>query len=137
MSAAYDTLGRTGTAVCQKEIDALITNHPGINGVLVSTIDGFDVASTIRGTQSPAKLAAMTSSLLALGEAISSESAVGDCRDIVIDASQGRVLLMDVPHATRKLLLTVIGDNVETLGQVLWAARECRQEFSRRLGGVQ
>ncbi len=120
-------------ALCQQQIDSLIEAHSEIRGVLVSSIDGFEVAARMRGSASPAKLAAMTSSLLALGEAVSDEGEVGHCRDVVIDASAGRVLLMDIPHATRKLLLTVLSDNASTLGQVLWAVRTCRQEIGRRL----
>lgn len=133
MNASVDTLGRTESAICQKQIDVLMLVHPEINGALVSTIDGFDVAAALRGNLSAAKLSAMTSALLALGGAVTSESGVGECRDIVIEASTGRVLLMDIPHTTRKLLLTVLCESGVTLGQVLWAARRCRQELSRRL----
>lgn len=128
-------LNRIDTDLCQQQIDALIEARPEVRGVLVSTIDGFEVAARMRGKSSPAKLAAMTSSLLALGEAVSDEGEVGSCLDIVIDASAGRVLLMDIPHATRKLLLTVLSDNASTLGQVLWAVRNCRQEIGRLLVG--
>ncbi|QBB72413.1 roadblock/LC7 domain-containing protein [Pseudolysobacter antarcticus] len=134
MTVPADLLGRTETAICQKLIDALLQTHTDISGALVSSIDGFEVAANLPGKISAARLAAMTSSLLALGEAVGNESAVGACRDIVIDASGGRVLLMDIPHPTRKLLLTVLCNTRVTLGQVLWAARNCRQEIGQRLG---
>ncbi len=134
MTVPVDLLGHTETAICQKLIDALLQTHSEISGALVSSIDGFEVAASLRGKISAARLAAMTSSLLALGEAVGSESGVGTCRDIVIDASAGRALLMDIPHPTRKLLLTVLCNTRVTLGQVLWAARNCRQEIGQRLG---
>jgi predicted regulator of Ras-like GTPase activity (Roadblock/LC7/MglB family) len=127
-------LNQIEAALCQRQIDALIEAHGEVRGVLVSTVDGFEVAANMRGKSSPAKMAAMTSSLLALGEAVSDEGEVGNCVDMVIDATAGRVLLMDIPHATRKLLLTVLSDNASTLGQVLWAVRACRQEIGRLLG---
>ncbi len=133
MSTSVDVLGRTETAICQKLIDALLQTHAEISGALVSSIDGFEVAASLRGKISAARLSAMTSSLLALGEAVGNESGVGTCRDIVIDASAGRVLLMDILHPTRKLLLTVLCNTRVTLGQVLWAARNCRQEIGQRL----
>ena len=133
MNASVDTFGRTESAICQERIDTLLQAHPEISGAIVSTVDGFDVAAALRGNLSAAKLSAMTSTLLALGGAVTSESDVGECRDIVIEASSGRVLLMDIPHVTRKLLLMVLCGRGVTLGQVLWAARTCREELSRHL----
>jgi uncharacterized protein len=57
---------------CQPLLDALCREHADIRGALVSTIDGFEVAASVNASVSPKKLAAMTSSLLALGEAIPS-----------------------------------------------------------------
>lgn len=133
MNASVETLGRTESAICQKQIDLLMQTHPEISGALVSTIDGFDIAAALGSNLSAATLAAMTSSLLALGGAVTSASGVGECRDVVIEGSGGRILLMDIPHTTRKLLLTVLCGSKATLGQVLWAARSCRQELSRYL----
>jgi uncharacterized protein len=120
-------------AICQASIDALVEQHADIAGALVSTVDGFAVASQVRPPVSGERLAAMTSSLVALAEAISHEGRTGECRDVVIDASAGRVLLMDVPQPGHTLLLTVLCDASATLGQVLWAARHCRRDMSDRL----
>jgi predicted regulator of Ras-like GTPase activity (Roadblock/LC7/MglB family) len=120
-------------AICQACIDALVEEHTDIAGALVSTVDGFAVASRVTPTVAAERLAAMTSSLVALAEAISHEGQAGECRDVVIDASVGRVLLMDVPQPGHKLLLTVLCHTSATLGQVLWAARHCRRDMSDRL----
>lgn len=134
MNAATNMFERTEAAICQKHIDALVGEHPAIGGAIVSTVDGFEVAASIAGSISAAKLSAMTSSLLALADAITSESGAGECLDMTIDAKYGRILLMDIPHVDRKLLLTVLCDTGVTLGQVLWAARKCREEIGGRLG---
>lgn len=136
MMARPRPLGRTHAAICQFQLDALVEKAPQVRGALVSTVDGFDVAANVRKPLSPARLSAMASSLLALGEAVSSESDTGICKDIVIDASDGRVLIMDVPFAAQKLLLTVLSDSAATLGQILWAARDCRNEIIRQLGSA-
>ena len=126
--------GATRTAgICQACIDTLVESHADISGALVSTVDGFAVASCVRPPVSADRLAAMTSSLVALAEAISREGHAGECRDVAIDATGGRVLLMDVPQAGHKLLLTVLCDASATLGQVLWAARHCRRDMGDRL----
>jgi uncharacterized protein len=134
MNAAPDISATSASAVCQRHIDRLVEAHAQIDGALVSTVDGFEMASRVNGEVSAARLAAMTSSFLALAEAISEESAVGTCRDLVIDAKSGRVLLMEISRGTQKFVLTVLCDNSETLGQVLWAARSCRELIARELG---
>ncbi len=121
------------TRICSETIAALVDAHTDVAGALVSTVDGFAVASTLREPVSAARLAAMTSSLVALAEAISREGQAGNCRDLVIDGTDGRVLLMDVPDGAQTLLLTVLCESTATLGQVLWAARHCRADMSERL----
>jgi predicted regulator of Ras-like GTPase activity (Roadblock/LC7/MglB family) len=110
-------------------LNALVSGHKEVLGALVSTVDGFEVAANVRATASVKKLAAMTSSLLALAEAMSQESEVGHCVDLVIEAGDGMVLMMDVPNEHRKLLLTVLCNKSATLGSVLWAARNTRNEI--------
>ena len=118
---------------CLACITALVAEHADVTGALVSTVDGFPVASRLPQPDAASRLAAMTSSLVAVAEAISRDAQVGECRDLVIDASEGRVLMMDVPQPGHTLLLTVLCVPTATLGQVLWAAKRCRQEIALRL----
>ena len=133
MNAKIDTVNRVEAAIYHAHIEALVALQPEISGVLVSTVDGFEIASKLAPDLSAAKLSAMTSSLLALAEAMCSETAGGSCRDLVIDAEAGRILLMELPHRDQKLVLAVLCTNKVTLGQVLWAVRDCREQLSRRL----
>lgn len=131
MSVNASPHGRTSSALLQKQLERFVSGNSDIRGGVVSTVDGFEVASSLDPTLSAAKLSAMTSSLLALSEAISRESALGVSRDMVIDAEMGRLLLMDVPSTGSRLLLTVLCDNAVTLGQVLWAVKAFRDELGR------
>ena len=135
MNADTHTPGRTERALCQRQIEALRTSVPQISGALVSTVDGFDIAATLPPALSAAKLAAMTSSLLALGDAVSDESGMSSCINVLIEGTAGRILLMDIPNRHRKLLLTVLCGNEAILGQVLWAARQCAQDTGQRIDG--
>lgn len=132
-NAALNTFDRSEAAICQEQVVALVDAHPGIGGALVSTVDGFEIAAHVGPSISTAKLSAMSSSLLALAAAISSESGGGECRDLTIDGTHGRILLMDIPYPGRQLLLTVLCDSKTTLGQTLWAARSCREDIAVRL----
>lgn len=131
-SSARDT--RMEQQVCQQHLKALLGTAE-IDGALVSTVDGFELAAALRDPVSPQKLAAMGSSLLALAEAITQEGGVGQCRDLVIDGEDGRVLLMGVAGGSQRLMLTVLCSARATLGGVLWAAREAREAIGRDLQG--
>lgn len=114
---------------CVEIIAKLVSSHEELLGALISSADGFEIAAVLPETHSPAKLAAMTSSLVALGEAVSDEAGVGGCVNVVIESQAGRLLLMDIPGDS-KSLLTVVSDNSTTLGHALWAVRECALELA-------
>jgi predicted regulator of Ras-like GTPase activity (Roadblock/LC7/MglB family) len=118
---------------CQAYLDSLCREHREVAGALLSTMDGFEVAASVGAQISPKKMAAMTSSLLALAEAVTRESAVGQCRDLVIESSAGLVLMMDVPSTTHRSVLTVLCTEAAVLGRVRWAARNVRDTIARAL----
>jgi len=114
---------------CERVIRALVDAHAELTGALVSTVDGFEIAAVLPASFSAPKLAAMTSSLVALGESVSTEAGVGGCINVVIESQRGRLMMMDI-QGESPTLLTVISDNSSTLGHVLWAVRECARELS-------
>ena len=118
---------------CQAHLDALRHDHREVVGTLLSTMDGFEVAASVGAQISPKKMAAMTSSLLALAEAVSRESSVGQCRDLVIESSAGLVLMMDVPSSAHKSVLTVLCTETAVLGRIRWAARNTREAIAQAL----
>lgn len=118
---------------CQVHLDALRREHCEVAGTVLSTMDGFEVAASVGTKVSPRRLAAITSSLLSLAEAVSRESSVGQCRDLVIESSAGLVLMMDVPSATHRSVLTVLCSEPSVLGRVRWAARNAREAIAQTL----
>ncbi len=133
MNAIRELPGRTERALCQKLLDALIDTYPEISGALVSSIDGFEIAARLPPSLSPATLSAMTSSQVALGQAICGETGIGASLNVVIEAESGRVLMLDIPNQRRKLLLTVLCRDGASLGGVLWPVRRCAQEIGKRI----
>jgi uncharacterized protein len=131
MNALQQSLSRSEQAVIRHHMEALMSREQEISGVLVSTVDGFRVAAQLTGELSAEKLSAMASSLLAINEAVCQESSLGECRDLVVEATQGRILLMDIPHPAQKLILTVLCRSKVTMGQVLWATRSCRESLAQ------
>lgn len=118
---------------CQAHLDALRHEHREVAGTMLSTMDGFEIAASVAAGISPKKMAAMTSSLLALAEAVSRECSAGQCRDLVIESSAGLVLMMDVPGRQHRAVLTVLCTEPAVLGRIRWAARNAREAIARAL----
>jgi len=132
MTVHEQRLSRSEEAVIRQHLDALMLQEE-ICGAVLSTIDGFHVAARLTGALSAEKLSAMASSLLAINEAVCRESSMGDCGDLVVEASHGRILLMGVSHPAHKLILTVLCRAKATMGKALWSARNCRESLGRVL----
>ena len=126
-------VGRVGRVVLQRCLDDLLASEPGVVGALVCTSDGFEVAAALPAGYSPATLAAMASSQLALSDALCREASLGGCRNLVVDAEIGKVLVMEIPGSERQLLLGCIGGARHTLGQVLYACKASAEDIGRRL----
>ena len=65
----------------------------GARAVVIATPDGFDLAHAGHHAIDPARLAAMVSSFAALGDAASRETGIGTPRCLVIESSEGRLVV--------------------------------------------
>lgn len=110
---------------CSSHLQWFVSQTGGVTAALVATTDGFEVSSVLHQTLSAEKMAAMTSSILALGEAVLSEADLSDCQNVVIESGDGLIVMLAIGDARKELLLSVIADRNAMLGQVLWAARRC------------
>lgn len=129
-----DLIGGYERAVFHKCLEELLAAEPGVMGAMICTSDGFEIAGTLPEGLSPATLSAMASSQLALSDAMCREANLGHCRDMVVDASGGKVLVMEVPRCDRRLLLAAIGDARHTLGQVLYACKAAAEAIAAGIG---
>lgn len=107
----------------QTALDELAAPLAGLRTALVVTPDGFEIAQIQRSSLNIAKLAAMTSSLMAMARAVGGELAFTDCRRLVFDAEQGTVVVQPVAAAFPSLLCFVLGPDA-TLGRALWTMGE-------------
>lgn len=128
-------VGRVERAMLKQYLKELLANENGLDGAMFCTSDGFDVASQLPADVSPATFAAMVSSQFALGDAMCREVGYPVCRDLVIDAASGKVLIFEIPHTDRGLVLAAVASTRATLGQVLYACRKVAKLVGPRIGG--
>lgn len=117
--------GRVATGVAQKTLDAFAQATPGVVSAVLMSADGFEVASLQLGKGGAARLAAMGSSLSAIGSAIAREAGIVECNRMIIESDSGTVVIMTIPEARPPLSLAVIANDASVLGQLLWAAKNC------------
>ena len=87
----------------------------------------------LRSGLSAEKLAAMSSSQLALSEAMASEMGMQRCQYVIVDTENGAVLTLRIPNRAHDLLMCVLCSDGVSLGSVLYAARDTARALARRL----
>ncbi|MET0289383.1 MAG: roadblock/LC7 domain-containing protein [Pseudoxanthomonas sp.] len=100
----------------------------GIDHVVLSSIDGFALAQASGDARHGDRLAAMTSSMLGLAVAVGRELSLGSLEVLMMDASDGKVLMLSLPTEPRPLLLMVGCNRRAVTGSVLWGAKDCGQK---------
>lgn len=121
---------------CERAIADLLKTVPHTSGALIASIDGFDIAARLQPGLSPARMAAMSSSVLAVATTMSMDSRLSQCRNLVIEADSGRILLMEIPVEGAALVLMVLCAPQANLGQLLWPVRQHSQALANRLDAL-
>jgi predicted regulator of Ras-like GTPase activity (Roadblock/LC7/MglB family) len=129
--SASPRFGRVATGVAQKQLDAFGASTPGVVSAVLMSADGFEVASLQVGKGGAARLAAMGSSLTAIGSAIAREAGIVECNRMIIEAESGTVVIMTIPDSKPPMSLAVVSNGSSVLGQLLWAAKNCCAAIGR------
>lgn len=97
--------------------------HPGVIAAQVCTSDGFVVAQANSDDEAGRRLAAMVSSMHALGVAMVTDLQLGTYGHLSVEASLGKCMLFALPGTDGELLLAAIADDGMLWGQFLSACR--------------
>lgn len=107
------------------ELDRLLHRLPGIEVASLALRDGQPFVHRHRGHIDAAKLAAMSSSLVALGGTVLKELSAGNLDHVLIVGSIGKLVLVRLPEMSGMLILAVLASADTRLGMVLGLARTC------------
>ncbi|MEO8058746.1 MAG: roadblock/LC7 domain-containing protein [Burkholderiales bacterium] len=119
----------TVTAHAQRTANNLLEELDGARAVVIATSDGFDLAHAARVVIEPARLAAMVSSFAALGDAASRETGIGTPRCLVIESTQGRLVVRCIEMLGVSLVVVVLTDTSMLLGRVWNALASAEQKM--------
>lgn len=116
-------------AAIAQELDAFVNAIPGVRTAVIASVDGFALAEASGRTGNGERLAAMTSSMLGLARAVTAELTLGAMEVLMVEAAEGKVLMLSIPVPSRPLLLMAACSQRTVIGGVLWSARECSQRI--------
>lgn len=106
-------------AQAQQECEALLQDIDSAQAVVLATPDGFAVAHAHRGAVHPSRIAAITSSISAIGSAVTQEAHLGRARCLIVDAEDGFVVVRTVHGGDAPLIVNVLAGRSATLGYIL------------------
>jgi uncharacterized protein len=115
---------RVFQAICVDALEQLVHGTSGVHSACLVTGDGFEIASVLKDGVSSERLAAMTSSVHALGSAVVGELKLTDCASVIIDGESGSVVVVRLPSQDAEMILAAVCDKKATIGGIFFAARE-------------
>jgi len=105
----------------------------GVRGAVLFSADGFELAAYGVDTNLRARLAAIASSLAALGIAITAEAGLHDFERAMFESRDGTILIVRV-GADQAMSLVVVADKRISVGRALWTAQHCCVALTRITG---
>lgn len=112
------------TARAEKALETLMDQVRGAVSAVVSTADGFDVASRADDAAQGSRLAAMASSIAAICSVVGEESNIGEHQSISIESEKGYVVMVHVTHPANPMILNLVADKSAVLAQMIYFAKQ-------------
>lgn len=117
-------------AACQQTFTQMMSASDAIYGLLISTVDGYDVSSNFKKELPATKMAAMMSSMLALGETVATEAKQKQCRYVIVENSDGYILTLKIKG---DLVLSVVATAEANLGMLHSISRNAVEKLAAQV----
>lgn len=112
-------------------VNEVMDQVKGARAAVVSTEDGFEVASRIENTTEIARLSALASSMAALGAIVGEEGRLGACQKVIIEAAGGHVVMVQARRSDISLVLSVVAGQDAIMGQILYFAGQATRALEQ------
>jgi predicted regulator of Ras-like GTPase activity (Roadblock/LC7/MglB family) len=99
--------------------------------------DGFEVAWISTRPIAISKISALTSTLVAVGQAFMEEAGIKSFRDVILDTEDGCALLLNIPVGNASYGLFVVTGKNTMLGNILLWGRICATQVQEALVSAQ
>lgn len=117
-------------AVAKAEINSILTNVNGVHFVMLCSTDGFELAlANKKNVNNNGKIAAVSSSILAMVSAFISEIQLTGCQTVTLDAENGKAILTSIPAKNFPMLIVTVTDKDVLLGQLLYSLNKASENI--------
>ena len=116
--------------VLEREFEALFERVPGLYGVVFCTADGDPISERFKGNMERDRLAAMASSLVALGGSMAQTAGQKECDYTIVQSRDGYIVSL---HVARNLLLTALARKDTNLGMLLSSCKATAESVGSRM----
>lgn len=114
------------------KIRNLLNSVSSIDFVMLCSSDGFEIAlANKKNVNNSGKIAAVSSSILAMVTAFISEINLVGCQTITLDAENGKALLTAVPHPQYPMVLVALTSKDILIGQMLYETKSTVENLSK------
>ena len=114
------TLNPPAETFFKEKLAGLLDRCEGAYGAILSTIDGHELTAVNQRDLPTSRIAAMSSSLVALGETMAREAKQNACKFVIVENSDGYAVTLRI---TPKLVLTTFAGKQTNLGMLLSSSR--------------
>lgn len=114
------------------EVDRLVREQPDVLGAVVCTTDGKLFAASLRRESLGSRLAAITSSLVALSETAAQELELGGAGQVSVVGAVGQMVAMRVPMTRDLLVVATYASRHMNLTMLMTLTSHC----ARTVGGI-
>ena len=114
----------------KSEIQDVLMNVRSVNYVMLCSTDGFELAHVYkRDGYNSTKLAAVSSSILAMVAAFMNEIHLEGCRSITLDADNGKAILTSTPSPNHPMIIVTLTEKDVLLGQLLYTLKNASNKI--------
>jgi predicted regulator of Ras-like GTPase activity (Roadblock/LC7/MglB family) len=109
------------------EAQHILDEIAGVTAVVIATPDGFEIASASASLRSfdPSRIAAMASSISAMGAVVSQEARLGRCKCITVGTDDGFALFSTARNEEAELVVNVLANANAVLAQAMYRTATC------------
>ena len=114
------------------QINEVLMGVSGVHFVMLCSSDGFELATVYKKEiQNRSKIAAVSSSILAMVAAFINEIKLDGCQTITLDAENGKVVLSTVSTANHPMIIVTMSAKDVLLGSLLHAVKRASENIAK------
>ncbi|RLL36946.1 roadblock/LC7 domain-containing protein [Acinetobacter cumulans] len=116
-----------------EHLNALLRDISEVEFTMLCSTDGFELSSASKKKiENAGKLAAVSSSILAMVQAFMGEINLEGCQSLTLDANNGKVVLTAIPNAKYPMVLVVLTSKHVLLGQLLYSIKKIAEAITQK-----